>query len=171
MEEGVMEESIYSNIYKILKCNIEKEGLEIGYSYKTFLYMSEKTPRELDLLDIAYEEEKEIFLELAYMGFFGRLPEEAAREKWSIRGKEVSLQTYKEEIVTRLLASGERKDKEVKVYHNIFRKKNHQNSNKPSRKKGKRQHIKDRVVSFYLKLPEPIKNLYRAIKRKWKRYK
>lgn len=166
-----IEESIYSNIYEILEHNMKEEGLKIGYSKKTFLYMSEKTPRELNMLDIAYEEDKEIFLEMAYMGFFGRLPEEAAREKWSRRGEEVKLQTYKEEIVSRLTASGELRDKGTKVYNNIFRKKNHQNINKQSSPKVRHEWVRNKLVRFYLRLPEPIKNLYRAIKRRVKRHK
>lgn len=156
-------QEIYEKMYDVLKENMQENELTIGYSKEAFLYGAQKKPGCFNVPDIIGEEDKEKFLELAYLGCFDRLPEASAKENWKVRGGEKQTEAYQRDVLNHLIGSRELRIKRTRVLNNMYKK---DKSKKLSKKEAAQVAKESLLIRIYRKLPEPIKNVYRRFKRR-----
>ena len=142
---------VFDAVYDISQQNMQEAGGPVEpLDRRVSFFMDTCTPGVLDLRDTMEADNLE-FLQMAYYGLFGSLPDEALLAQWSERADEDAW-TFRREVLTRLLQSPELAFKEITVRNNIYM---------TEARAGGRQPLKQRILfAGYMvsrKLPNSIK--------------
>lgn len=75
------EQQVYQDIYAITKTNLEKAGMEMIFSEDAFLYSTKRDLKYVNAFDMP-QYDNTTLLQVLYIAFFMRTPEESARISW-----------------------------------------------------------------------------------------
>lgn len=163
------ETSVYEMMYDIVAENMKAENDEMEFSKEAFLFDVNRKLGEVDIADMLHMDNK-TFLEAAYLGFLGRLPDEGAIIGWSEKAENLDCFSFQSQVVNSMLHSAEFRTKNVKVYNCIYsllkRKRFRCNESIEQTKSKvilKKGYIYNIMLKIYRKMPEKIKHIIRKV--------
>lgn len=105
--------------YTVVQQNIETSGSELQLPPpRVTLYLNTCTPGILNVADLTDADRKE-FLQMAYYGLLGRLPEEPVLRRWENEGQ-LSERAYRKAVLDTLLENPEAAAKGRVILNNIY---------------------------------------------------
>lgn len=115
---GNQELSVYENLYKITKKNMEHAGKELGFTVSPFLASVRHSPNQADILSWSHYD-PEAFLQIAYMNLLKRTPEPEAIGQWK-KQEHKPREVYQKMVISAITGSEEFAAKGVSVCNNIY---------------------------------------------------
>lgn len=109
---------VYSKLYDITQENMKKGGQELVFTKAAFLFSTKCQAGKADLFQLM-ELDNQSFFQAAFVGFFYRIPDEGAMDRWN-RECGLDKEEFQEKVIRSLTGSEEFRDKRVKLYHNIY---------------------------------------------------
>lgn len=111
-------DKVYMDLYDITNGNMQAAGKQLSMSKEAFLF---KQRNEENIFDISLcgECDNIDFLQIAYLGLLGRMPDRGAVTKWM---KKIDLEPaeFRGQLIEKLSASGEYAERDVKISNNIY---------------------------------------------------
>ena len=109
----------FTQTYTMVQQNIKTSGSAVQLpTPRVTLYMNTCTPGVLDIGDLTDTDRKE-FLQMAYYGLFGHLPEESVLLRWENEGQ-LSEWAYRKAVLDTLLENPEIAAKGRVILNNIY---------------------------------------------------
>lgn len=109
----------FDRAYALVKQNIENSGKHTQLpGCRVAQYINNCTPGVLDVQDLMDADRTE-FLQMAYYGLFGTLPEQDVIREWQSR-TELSDWAYRKAVLDRLMGSPEVAVKDIVIRNNIY---------------------------------------------------
>lgn len=109
----------FDRAYALVQQNIEKSGRHTQLpGCRVAQYINNCTPGVLDMQDLMDADRTE-FLQMAYYGLFGTLPDQAVLREWQSR-TELSDWAYRKAVLDRLMSSPEVAVKDIVIRNNIY---------------------------------------------------
>lgn len=109
----------FNQAYALLDQNIKNANIALQMpSPRVALYINTCTPGILDVGDLM-EAERGEFLQMAYYGLFGHLPEQSTIRQWESE-REMSERAYRKAVLDALLRNPEAAGKGLMVRNNIY---------------------------------------------------
>lgn len=142
-------DKIYKDLYDITSLNMQRAGKQLTMKRDTFLYKQRSQEGIFDV-SLCGECDNESFLQIAYLGMFGRMPDLGAVSKWT---EKISMEpiAFRSQLLECLVTSEEFGRREVEIVNNIY--------NMYLLRKSKK------VGLFSYKIRPFKKNVYRLIKK------
>lgn len=109
----------FDRAYALVQQNIENSGSHtLLPGCRVAWYINNCTPRVLDVQDLMDADRAE-FLQMAYYGLYGTLPEQAVIREWQSK-TELSDWAYRKAVLDRLMSSPEVAVKGIVIRNNIY---------------------------------------------------
>lgn len=109
----------FDRAYALVQQNIENSGSHTQLpGCRVAQYINNCIPGVLDVQDLMDADRTE-FLQMAYYGLFGTLPEQAVLREWQSR-TELSDWAYRKAVLDRLMGSPEVAVKDIVIRNNIY---------------------------------------------------
>ena len=115
---GLEMEKLYADLYDITNRNMQKAGKNLLMKRDTFLF---KQKNQEDTFDVSLcgNCDNESFLQMAYLGMLGRMPDPGAVQKWMEKAG-LEKNVFRSKLLERLEASYEFARRDIKIVNNIY---------------------------------------------------
>lgn len=150
---------IYAAVYDTVSEHMQNAGGELACSKNTFLTWATAAPVEVDLLDLAGEEDNREFLDKAYLLLLRRMVDKDAVEHWEPRLEEPPRE-FQTNVVRTIINSPEFAPAHVRVRNNLY---STHAAYLGRPRVGGPVAVPERLLRIYHKLPEPVKKAARKL--------
>lgn len=113
-------EKIYASLYDITNENLHKAGKSLAMSRETFLFLHSSKPGIFDV-SLCGDCSNESFLQMAYQGMLGRMPDPGAVKAWMAKS-ELPKDSFRRQLIAKIEASEEFAKRETRIINNIYNK-------------------------------------------------
>jgi len=149
-----MKKEIYSDIFDIVTEKIP----DFRFSKESYLYLTECSPDEVNVLSLLECSDNRTFLETAYIAFLQRPVDEKAFENWK-NSFNLPEDEFRDSVILTLSASQEFANTMISVKNNIYDHGNGVNNENPVA--GSAVRWPEKLLRLYRKQPEFIKKAIR----------
>lgn len=159
---------IYEDLYDITSHNIQSTGNQLTMKRDTFLYKQRSQEGVFDI-SLCGECDNDSFLQIAYLGMLGRMPDLGAVSKWT---KKISLEptVFRSQLLECLVESEEFGGRDVEIVNNIYNMYLLRKSKKVGILRYRMRTIKKRFYRLmkkgYMNLPEKNRRIIKKILKK-----
>lgn len=151
---------VYGRLYEITKQNLENVGREMAFTKEAFLYSAKCDLRKVNAFDMV-QYDNNTLLQVLYVAFFYRTPEEAARISWG-KLKDMPANDFQKKAFQSLSSSQEYLRNGTIIYNNIFTSR----TNKMGATSLQSIHTAtyvEKALIYYKKMPEIVKKAIKTI--------
>jgi hypothetical protein len=156
-DSKTMDLEIYKKLFYIVRDNLIDSGDDLEYSKDVFLSSISVDPFSVNISDIL-KLDNISFIQTLYIHLFNRICDEGALKTWK-RNADMNEKNFQEKAVKTLLHSQEFRDKNAKIYNNIY-----------SNKSTTEQYVtvinnfyNGRFYKIYNKMPKSIKEIIKKL--------
>lgn len=153
-------DKIYEDLYDITNCNMQSAGKQLIITKEAFMFKQRSRERVFDV-SLCGECDNASFLQIAYLGMMGRMPDRGAIMKWM---KKVDLEPaeFRRQLIERLSSSGEFAERDVKIVNNIYNRVLINSSKKVER-------CSYMILSLKLKVYQILKKMYKKLPERYRK--
>jgi hypothetical protein len=149
-----VKKNVYSGIFDI----VNQELQNFRFSKESYMFLTELSPFEADVLELMKCPDNRTFLECAYMAFLQRPIDTKAFDNWKDRFS-MNEEEFRRAVINTLVSSQEFINAEVSVENNVF---STNTVSSPSAVSGSSAvRWPDRLLRIYRKQPEFVKKVVR----------
>lgn len=163
---------VYEKLYDIVEERMMEHNATMPYSKQAFLFATKTEPGICNVANMN-EVNNDKFLELAYIGILGRLPDEGAKKALEYE-LEQSPEVFQKNIFSNLISSGEAILKSTTIINNkkipitvrnqeLFKKVLSVNGEEDHDLESERKGIKTYLYAAYIKLPLSFRLFVRKV--------
>lgn len=156
---------LYAQLYDITNTNIQKAGKQLDMTKDAFMFKQANKEGYFDV-SLCGDCDNISFLQIAYLGMLGRMPDPGARKNWGQKAG-MDKNAFRRELIAKISSSEEFAKRDVKIINNIY---NNDLVNKGSKispiypvMRKVRQKGYNFMRKVYSKFPEGCKKVIRKI--------
>lgn len=153
---GLEMEKIYADLYDITNRNMQKAGKNLMMKGDTFLFRQKNQENTFDV-SLCGDCDNESFLQMAYLGMLGRMPDSGAVQKWMEKAG-LEKNVFRSLLLERLETSDEFMKRDIKIVNNIYNRALSGNSLDAGKYSYKMRKIRQKgyclIKKIYMMLPE-----------------
>lgn len=154
------EQKVYQDLYDITKNNIEKAGMDMAFSRDAFLYSTKRDLKYVNAFDMPQYDNQSL-LQVLYIAFFFRTPEENARINWG-KLNDMPPRDFQEKVFKTLSSSQEFIKNGTIICNNMYCSPDIKISAAISTASNINPYI-NKLYNYYRKLPLPLKKIIKLI--------
>lgn len=158
-------DKIYSDLYDITSRNMQSAGKQLTMKKDTFMYKQKSAENVFDLR-LCGECDNESFLQMAYLGLLGRMPDPGAVNKWMEKAGLDSAE-FRRQLTERIMSSEEFAKRNVQVINNVYNTALISSSRKVGRYDYKVRALRQKtyrlIKKVYMRVPERGRKLIKRI--------
>lgn len=148
--------SVYERLYEIAQKNIEVAGQKMVFTKDAFLYSTQCDLKNVNCFDMVQYDKKSL-IQVLYVAFFYRTPEENARISWG-KLENISDKEFQKRAFQTLSASQEYFRNGTVIYNNIFSDASNKMGSIPSQIVTVNPYV-EKAFYYYQKMPVVIKKM------------
>lgn len=158
-------DKIYSDLYDITSRNMQSVGKQLTMKKDTFMFKQRSTDGVFDV-SLCGDCDNASFLQIAYLGLLGRMPDPGAVTKWMEKAN-LAPAEFRSQLLERITASEEYAKRDVKIVNNIYNTAIVSSGRKVGRYDYKVRAVKQKayrlVKKVYMKVPERGRKMIKKV--------